>query len=74
VSIAESIVNDIVKDISGRCGIGNEFEQIDADIQAEMVGDWQAIVTKHLKAITKDATESEIAQKILQDCVPLGNS
>ena len=58
-------------DISGRKGIGNEFEQIDEDIQAEMVLGWQGIVTKHLTALTVDATESEIAQEILQEVLTI---
>ncbi len=47
-SISESIVNDIIYDLSGRCGLGNEWEQIDDDVTNEIKNKWKDIVEKYL--------------------------
>jgi len=66
-SIVKKIVAGIVEDISDRRGIGNEFEQIDADIKAELITEWEEIVRNNFREMTEDLTESEIAQEILQE-------
>lgn len=47
---AEKAAAKIAKDIQGRSGIGNEFEQIDGDIVCEMLDEWAAIIREQLKA------------------------
>ena len=42
--MAEQIVFDIMNDIKGRSGIGNEFEMIDPDIREELFNEWTEIV------------------------------
>ena len=44
---AHDAVDDIIEDISGRKGIGNEWEQIDDDTQDEIVTNWVNIVKKY---------------------------
>lgn len=44
VSTSEAIVFKIVSDLKGRKGIGDEFDQIDSDIQEEILQHWTAIV------------------------------
>lgn len=40
----KQIVFSIIKDITGRKGIGNEFDRIDSDIQDEIVDNWIKIM------------------------------
>ena len=42
------IVNEIIKDLSDRCGLGDEWESIDEDIQEEIITEWIKIVDKVL--------------------------
>lgn len=44
---AEIIVSKIISDLRGRKGIGDEFDQIDADIQEEITQTWIDIVESH---------------------------
>ena len=44
-------VTDIIEDISGRKGIGDEWEQIDAETQWEIMHVWAGIIRKRLTAI-----------------------
>lgn len=44
VEKAEYITRKIIDDIKGRRGIGDEFEQIDEDIQREIFKKWVKIV------------------------------
>ena len=46
---SEYIVDEIIKDICGRSGIGDEFENIDEDIRQEIVDTWKQIVKDNLK-------------------------
>ena len=57
MKISQQIVAEIVRDIKGRRGIGNEFEQIDPDIQAEIIEKWEGIVTKRFALLIEDKTE-----------------
>jgi len=43
-----AIVFDIINDISNRRGIGNEFDEIDADIQDEIVEKWLKLIENHV--------------------------
>lgn len=43
-SQAEQIVDDIIKDIKGRKGIGDEFYQIDLETREEIFNEWVDIV------------------------------
>ncbi len=45
---AESIVNDIIKDLTDRRGLRQEWECIDQDIQQEIRDEWKKIVLGHL--------------------------
>jgi hypothetical protein len=45
---AERIVKAIEKDFTDRRGLRQEWEQIDAEIQAEIRATWTAIVRKEL--------------------------
>jgi hypothetical protein len=42
--IAEKIADLIIKDLSDRRGLGNEWEQIDEDIQKEIHKTWADII------------------------------
>ena len=42
------IVNAIITDLSGRKGIGDEWDQIDSEIQDEIRSYWQKIVNDYL--------------------------
>lgn len=39
-------VKAIIRDLAGRSGLGNEWEQIDKEIQEEIEREWQRIVEK----------------------------
>jgi hypothetical protein len=41
---AEKIVDEIINDLSGRSGIGDEWYGIDEDIQGEIKAEWVAII------------------------------
>ncbi len=41
---AEKIVEKLIRDITSRSGIGNEYESIDEDIQEEMKETWIDII------------------------------
>ena len=45
---AERIVNAIEKDFTDRRGLRQEWEQIDAEMQAEIRASWTALVRKEL--------------------------
>ncbi len=45
---AKEIVLEIIDDITGRSGIGNEYEQIDEEIQQEIFDTWVKIVVDKL--------------------------
>jgi hypothetical protein len=49
--VAERIVKAIEDDICDRKGIGDEWEQIDNEIQAEIRDEWLAIVRIELKGM-----------------------
>lgn len=41
---AKRIIENIIEDISDRKGLGNEWEQIDEEIQEEIKEEWLKIV------------------------------
>jgi hypothetical protein len=41
---ARRAVDEIISDLKGRKGIGDEWEQIDEDIQKEIRDTWQDII------------------------------
>lgn len=43
---AESIVAQIVDDLSGRSGLGNEWDQIDEQTKKEIIEHWEYIVLR----------------------------
>lgn len=46
---AEQIVDAIISDLTGRAGLGNEFEGCDSGIQAEIRETWIEIVRNNGK-------------------------
>ena len=59
MGLKEKIVDEIIKDISDRKGIGDEWDYIDEDIQDEIKEEWQQIVNKELEK------ESDLKQEML---------
>lgn len=47
---SEYIVDEIVKDLCSRKGLGNEFESFDKDIQEQIKEDWKEIVKDNLES------------------------
>ncbi len=45
----ENTVLAIIKDISGRKGLGDEWDNIDGDVQAEIQQAWEEVVNAHLR-------------------------
>ena len=43
-----AIVFDIIHNMSARRGLGNQFEQIDDDIQEEIVESWTLLIENRL--------------------------
>ncbi len=59
---ANKVVQGILKDLTGRRGLRQEWEQIDGDIQQEISDTWTGIVAA---ALARDVvTEAEIAAVI----------
>lgn len=46
--VAAKIVDRIINDLSSRCGLEDEWEQIDEDIQQEIKDEWGEIVDRVL--------------------------
>ena len=46
--LADLIVNDIEHELTGRRGVGHEFEGCDPDVQQEMRDAWADIVRKRI--------------------------
>ena len=46
--LAQAIVELIETDLRGRKGLGNEFEQIDRDIQEEIRDEWAVLISDEL--------------------------
>lgn len=46
--LAEQIAREIIEDIKRRKGLGNEWEQIEDDIQEEILKSWAAIIDPYL--------------------------
>lgn len=44
----ERIIENIIRDISNRRGIGSEWEQIDIEIQEEIKNEWRMIIRQIL--------------------------
>jgi hypothetical protein len=53
-AVAESIVDEIVNDLSDRSGLQNEWEQIDCDLQREIKHTWTNIVLKKIRILTTE--------------------
>ncbi len=47
--VARWIVGDIVDDILGRKGIGNELEEIDEEVKQEMITRWLDTAEAYIK-------------------------
>ena len=47
--IASVIVADIITNLCDRRGLGNAYEDIDDDIQAELIEKWESIVDNRIK-------------------------
>lgn len=47
-AIAERCVNSIVVDITGRCKLGNAWDEIDKDIREEIEKEWRNIIAVEL--------------------------
>jgi hypothetical protein len=45
--MAEGIVDAIIRDLSDRKGLGNEWEEIDDDIQKQIREEWITLVVEH---------------------------
>jgi len=50
VSISKIIVGKIEKDLSGRAGLSNEWDQIDDGIKQEIRNSWMKIIDKEIVA------------------------
>lgn len=46
--MARLIVDDIVEDLTDRKGLGNEWEEIDEDIQQEIKDNWKNIILHYI--------------------------
>lgn len=46
---AKKIVDDIVDDMNGRSGLGNELEQCDQEILQEIRDTWEALIVERLR-------------------------
>ena len=49
-TLADNIVNAILKDQNGRSGFDNNWDSIDEDIQKECISDWVDVVQKEIDA------------------------
>jgi len=49
-TLAEKIVNAILKNQNGRSGFDNNWDSIDEDIQNECISDWVEVVQKEIDA------------------------
>ena len=47
----KQIVDMIVSDISGRAGLGDEWNSIDEDIQLEIKQDWEKIINRSIESM-----------------------
>lgn len=47
-SIDEVIIFEIVRDLKNRKGIGDEWDELDEDIQNEIMTHWHEILINHL--------------------------
>jgi len=50
----DKIVEDIVKDIEGRSGLGNEWEEIDSGIRGEIKEKWADIINRNIMLVDED--------------------
>jgi len=48
MDIADKIIDEIVKDIVGRSGLGNEWDGIDDSIKNEIKLEWADIIRKNM--------------------------
>jgi hypothetical protein len=49
-SLESRIANAIVRDLSGRRGLGDEWDNIDSVVQEEIKDEWAALIRKHIDA------------------------
>ncbi len=52
--IIDKIVDGIANDVSGRSGLGNQWEEIDKDTKAGIYNEWRGIVISALGAASAD--------------------
>lgn len=55
---AITIVNAIIKDLTGRKGLRHQWDMIDDDTQEEIRVAWEAVVDEALRSITPTPPES----------------
>jgi hypothetical protein len=48
--IAQRAVDNILKDLTDRSGLGNAWEDIDEDIQEEIKEEWRQIIIRELRS------------------------
>lgn len=46
ITAPDTVIAKIIKDIRGRKGIGDEWEQIDVDIRSEIAAEWRTFFTE----------------------------
>lgn len=51
MSVAHDIVEDLVQNLAARKGLGNEWDEIEEDVQDVLIEDWEAIVQLHLDRV-----------------------
>jgi len=61
LKISKEIVNIIANDISDRSGIGDEWDNIDINIQEEIIDEWKEII---IKILTKNYYENDSNSKL----------
>lgn len=49
--LAEQIARKIIEDLSGRKGIGDEWNQMDKDTQKEVLKSWAEIIDPYLNCV-----------------------
>ncbi len=48
--LAEKITANLICDLSGRAGIGDEWDGIDSEIKDEIIARWEKIIERLLKS------------------------
>jgi len=51
--IAERLVENIIKDLTSRGGLGNSWDDIDKDIQEEITSHWKQLIYNEIVIISR---------------------